>query len=141
MAAVRLAFLALLAASTSVTAQDAPFCVVSGYGTRCDQRDRNLCEVNARAANGMCVANPNALTPSRQPNVLDLAAHVQRGGEAGAERGRQMAAQRTLAAQATAPAQQPLIVYRCALSDGSVHYTATPAVGCVVVSLDQPQTP
>lgn len=56
--------------ATSATAQNAPFCVIDNYGTKCFHYDANSCRQDAARSGGMCLPNQSRLagpTPPTNP--------------------------------------------------------------------------
>lgn len=134
--------------------QDAPFCVIAGYGSppQCWHYNASSCQSAARSVNGMCVARaslPSTQASAPQSNFAESFARGQAEGQRRRlEREQHEAQLRLLEAQTAeinarmAPPPPPspppstgLVLYRCPQPDGVPFYTATAAIGCVVVGI------
>lgn len=133
MTRTHLLLLALLPAS--VSAQNAPFCVVSSAGERCFYYSADQCRTAAASANGMCVARSSA--PQRsQPSLFDMHQQNAEAGERARESGRRDALLKAqLEALKAKPAAALAVTYDCPAGNGSVYRTDAPAIGCVVVGI------
>lgn len=150
--------LLLIALSGPALAQQAPFCVIAGNGgsPQCWHYDASSCQSAARSMNGMCVARASLASPQAAAPQASFAESFARGQAEGQrrklEREQHAAQMRLLEAQTaeinariapspppTSPSPKPqgTVLYRCPQPDGVPFYTATAAVGCVVVAVMQ----
>ena len=155
---MRLIFgLILASASASALSQQAPFCVVSQTGSsNCHYYNLQACQQAAKTLGGACAFNQQQASTQVQPvhtmvQPADVVGSFQRGQAEGQrlklEREQHAAQMRLLEAKTaeinarTAPQPPPppagLVLYRCPQPDGVPFYTATAAVGCVVVAIQQ----
>jgi len=142
-------FVVLMFVHSAASAQSAPYCVATDAGRMCHYYVVSNCQQDAMQNGGVCVANTEPArvyqsAPQTQLQYPDIAGSYQRGLELGQRRRQEREAHearmRLIESQAASVQEGSLrtgtITYICSGRDGSPYRTTTPAIGCIVKSID-----